>query len=463
MRVKAIRKVQKINIRKPTDNQSTKFGGSASLIQYIDIALNFRLRFSAVTIKKGKNSVFSSTDMLLGMLALIMLGCDRVYHINNRFKDDELLAKQSGLVRIFDQSTASRFLAKFTKHHINQLERILYWLIIAEGRFKRSGENALDIDASDLTRSSHNTEGAKPGRNKKNKGKDSYSISCGFSQNQVVATDMTSGNTHCSQALTKVYKKALAVMKRIDLIRLDAGYISINTLKWLLVQTISESSTETVKFLVGCNSQAKGVEEAKKYARKHPEKWIQIEKGNKKIWVMDFRNTQLFKDYPEGLVRLVLVKMVQRVKTCKKNKVRYKSKTKIYAIATNLTRGYGARQIFKKYQQRQRIELMFRELKNPFNVGKLPSKNMNANYAYFLLCCLAYNASYYFKRDVLPKKYQNHSMNTIRQMFIEVPAKRFSAWDIQFNLNYKYAKGYDDLTNKLTRLISNITDVVLIT
>ena len=48
-------------------------------------------------------------------------------------------------------------------------------------------------------------------------------------------------------------------------------------------------------------------------------------------------------------------------------------------------------------------------------------------------------------------------------MFIEVPAKWFSAWDIQFNLNYRYGKAYNDATNKLTRLIRNINDVVMIT
>ncbi|MCP4119729.1 MAG: transposase, partial [Desulfobacteraceae bacterium] len=435
-------------------------GGSAVLIQYLDSALDFRKRFSIVTIKKGKNSSFSTIDMLFALLALMMLGCDRIFHINDKFKDDELLARQLGIVRIFDQSTASRFMAKFNKWHVNQVERILSKLTETQGRFDSSNRNELDIDASDLTRSSHNTEGAKPGKNKKNKGKDSYLISCGFSNNQVVGAHMTSGNVHCSQAMETVFNKAMAIMDRIDLLRLDAGYIGIDTLKWLLLLTVNPDSSEKMKFLVGCNGQADGVKQAKEYARKHPQEWVLMKKGEKKIHVMDFKNVPLFKAYPEGKVRLVLVRMNQKIKKVKDNKIRYHRQIRIYAIATNLTRGYGPRQIFTKYHKRQRIELMFRELKNSLAVGKLPSGNKNANYGHFLLCCLAYNTAYYFKRDLLPKKYQNRVIATIRRQFFEIPAKRLDTWNIEFNLNYRYKKAYERMINKLHRLICGLSGVV---
>lgn len=457
------KKVPKIKVRRAKDNGTTRFGGSAVLIKYLDNVLDFRKRFSIVTIKKGKNSTFSTIDMLFALLALMMLGCDRIFHINDKFKDDELLARQLGIVRIFDQSTASRFIAMFTKWHVNQVERILAELTVKQGHFESSGRNELDIDASDLTRSSHNTEGAKPGKNKKNKGKDSYMISCGFSNDQVVGTDMTSGNVHCSQAMETVFNKAMAIMGRIDLLRLDAGYISIDVLKWLLLLTVSPDSSEKIKFLVGCNGQAEGVKLAKEYAEKHPEEWVEVKKGKNKIHVMDFKNVQLFKNYPEGKVRLVLVKMNQKIKKVKNDKVRYYRQIRIYAIATNLTRGYGARQIFKKYHKRQRIELMFRELKNSFDIGKLPSRKKNANYGYFLLCCLAYNTGYYFKRDILPKKHQNKVIATIRRQFFEVPAKWSDTWDVEFNLNYRYINTYEKMVNKLHRLICNVTDVVLVT
>ncbi len=394
--------------------------------------------------------------MLFGLLGMMMLGCDRVFHINDRFGDDELLAKQLGLVRIFDQSTANRFLRKFKKWHINQLERILRGMIHMHGLFSAIAIGILDVDASDLTRSSHNSKGAKPGRNKKNKGKDSYLISCGFASHQVVATDFRSGNVHCSQVLATIFEKSLQSMKRIDLVRLDAGYISVSTLTWLLAQKVSATSEKAITFLVACNGQAKGIQRAKAYARKHPELWIRYQKGSDAMLLMNFNQVQLFDTYEKGIVRVVLVKMTQRVKKCKKNKIRYHTKTRIYAIATNLRQGYGARQIFKKYQQRQRIELMFRELKNSFTVGKLPSHEKYANYGYFLLCCLAYNASYYFKRDALPAQYKNSSMSTVRRRFLEIPAIRLDIWEIEFNRTYRYIRAYEQIAKNVQTLICNV-------
>ncbi len=453
----------KITVRQSKKNGATRFGGSAALIKYLNDVLNFRRRFSVVTVKKGKNSKFTTIDMLFSLLALIMLGCDRVAHINDRFKDEELLARQLGIARIFDQSTANRFLVKFGKWHVKQLERVMLYLIECESRFeKTSGKNVADFDASDLTRSSHKSEGAKPGRNKKNKGKDSYLISCGFADNQVVATDFQSGNTHCSQVLKTIFDKAMATMKRIDMIRLDAGYISARTLKWLLEQTVSLTSSEKIEFMIACNGQAKGIEDAREYARKHPDQWIPYKKGgnkDKEIFVMNFNDVQLFDKCPEGRVRLVLVKMKQKVKKCKKNKVRWHTKTRIYGIATNLTRGYGPRQIFKTYHQRQTIELMFRELKNSYSVGKLPSNKMYANYAWFLLNCLAYNSAYYFRRDAVPTTYRNCSMSTIRRKFIEIPAILRDVWDITFNQTYRYIKVYEQIVKNVQKLILRLIHV----
>ena len=450
-------RLARLQTRRAASNGLTKFGGSGALIRYVTDVLQFRARFASVTVKKGKNSQFTTVDMLLGLLGLIMLGCDRVCRINDRFGDDELLAKQLGLVRIFDQSTANRFLRKFNKWHTNQLERILLVMIRVHGGFVRFVCRVLDIDASSLTRISHKSQGAKPGRNTGQKGKDSYQINCGFAGAQVVATDFRAGNSHCSQALSTVFEKALKAMLRIELIRLDAGYISIDTLTWLLAQTVSATSEQAIAFLVGCNGQAQGIRQAKAMARRHPERWLRATPGSDDILVMNFSRVQLFKEYEEGIVRLVLVKMKQRVKTCTNNKVRYHSQTRIYGIATNLRQGYGARHIFKKYQQRQTIELMFRELKQSFTVGKLPSNAYYANYGWFLLCCLAYNAGYYFKRDVVPVGHKHCSMLTVRRRFLEVPALRTDVWEVEFNRDYRYFTEYLALTHAVQQLIETGT------
>ncbi len=162
-----------LQVQRSPHNGFTKFGGSAAVCLYLTNILEFRERFASVTVNKGKNSQFTTVDMLFGLLGLMMLGCERVVHINDRFGDDVLLAQQLGLVRIFDRSTVNRFLRKFTKWHTNQLERVLMITIQAHGKFVGLVCRILDIDASDLTRMTHKSQGAKPGRNTRNKGKDS--------------------------------------------------------------------------------------------------------------------------------------------------------------------------------------------------------------------------------------------------------------------------------------------------
>ena len=50
----------------------------------IDV-LCLRDRFSAVTIKKGNNSEFSTVDMCIGIITIIMLECERMRHIDTSF------------------------------------------------------------------------------------------------------------------------------------------------------------------------------------------------------------------------------------------------------------------------------------------------------------------------------------------------------------------------------------------
>jgi len=123
----------------------------------------------------------------------------------------------------------------------------------------------------------------------------------------------------------------LKAMLRIDLIRLAAGYISVSTLTWLLTQKVSTTSDRAMAFLVGCNGQAQGIQWAKDYAHTHPEQWTPYRPGDPTILLMNFNQVQLCKEYDEGRVRLVLVKMTQRVKKCHHNKVRYHSQTRIYS------------------------------------------------------------------------------------------------------------------------------------
>ena len=260
----------------------------------------------------------------------------------------------------------------------------------------------------------------------------------------VVSKDPTNpGNLHCSNGLIDLLKETRARCGRIDCLRLDAGYLSKERFREIRNFKVSEGSEQSIDFTIAAPATADGVKKAKQYAEKHPHKWNICPQKNKngnseeKIFLMNFKSIQLFAGDPESMVRMVLVKTVQKMKKVKNHRVSHPTKTRIYAIITTLGRGYGAAKVFCFYHRRQTIEHMFCELKNDFNVGKLPSTKLNANKAYFLLCCLAYNCSYYFKRDTMPKSWVNKRMMTIRHCLLNVKAIYHSAWEIVFDNNFR--------------------------
>ena len=83
--------MKKVAVRKGQQKITSKALGMPIAKFIIDV-LCLRDRFSAVTIKKGKNSDFSTVDMCIGIIVIIMLECERISHINTSFTGEVALA-----------------------------------------------------------------------------------------------------------------------------------------------------------------------------------------------------------------------------------------------------------------------------------------------------------------------------------------------------------------------------------
>ena len=433
--------IPKIVVSKDSTNKVTRCGGSAPLVQYLQHVLQMPQRFAKITLKQGANAVFSIPKKFMTLLVLTMLYCPRLSHINPLFKDEELLAKQIGIPRIFDQSSAHKLFIQCNGWTVRQLDQINAELVKEKGNFENARRVVVDIDASILQQATHTKEGARP--DGKGHGKDSFQISCAFANEQIVAESFNPGNLHCSNGLMELLEETRNICGRIDSIRQDGGYLSKEMFRKIRQFKVKEGSEETIDFAIAASAAADGVKKAKQYAKEHPDEWKPCPQKNKKekpgekIFLMNFKSVQLFAGDPESVVRMVLVKTIQKVKKVKKHRVSHPTKTRIYAIITSLGRGYSAAKVFRFYHQRQKIEHMYCELKNDFNVGKLPSTKLNANKSYFLICCIAYNCSFYFKRDTMPKSWVNKRILTVRQCLLNVKATYLSAWEIVFDNNFR--------------------------
>jgi hypothetical protein len=416
------------------------------IVQFLVDVLGMRSRFSVVSITKGKNSTFSVVDLCVGILAIIVLECERLSHVDDQFGRELVLAHQLGLKRFFSQSTAHRFINQFQGWHTNQLRRIHEGALRAHGSAVRSEEKVTDFDATTLSVEGRKREGAQPGFNRKAKGKDCYQASAAFCANELITQTLDKGHVHCSQRLETLFLRTWDILGGFDVIRLDSGYFSKETLKFLLDYV-------GLRFLIAASGNCLGMKEARAYAKAHPKRWKRV--GRKQdTFVMNFNDHIIFSGMPIPL-RLVLVKRRERIKKVKKGRVHWPTKEYIYGIVTNIPRKEKTpNKVYRFYHKRATIENFFRESRQSFHLGKLPSQKFRGNEAYLWFVALAYNSFAWFKRDVLPKHMQRRTAQTIRRKLnveADIQLDKLSI-KLVFDQHYKFTGTYVYLFQRLNTL-----------
>jgi hypothetical protein len=79
--------------------------------------------------------------------------------------------------------------------------------------------------------------------------------------------------------------------------------------------------------------------------------------------------------------------------------------------------------LWRFYNDRAGIELVIRQLKRDYALGRIPGHHCLANETYFHLMLLAYNLTNWFKRLCLPPQFQNATLQTLRQKILSMPAQ----------------------------------------
>jgi Transposase DDE domain group 1 len=79
--------------------------------------------------------------------------------------------------------------------------------------------------------------------------------------------------------------------------------------------------------------------------------------------------------------------------------------------------------LWRFYNQRARAELIIRELKDAYALGKIPTRDFAANEAFFQIVLLAYNLLNWFKRLCAPLHLQRATLQRLRQRLFLVPAQ----------------------------------------
>jgi len=90
-------------------------------------------------------------------------------------------------------------------------------------------------------------------------------------------------------------------------------------------------------------------------------------------------------------------------------------------LVTNLT--LTPLYLWRFYNQRARAELIIRELKDAYALGKIPTRGFAANEAFFQIVLLAYNLLNWLKRLCVPPHLRRATLQRLRQRLFLVPAQ----------------------------------------
>jgi len=81
--------------------------------------------------KQGRPPKYTDKQMCMGLVAISTLGIPRIYQIDDLLKTETQVAHLVGLQHFFDPSTAHRYINRFGKWHISQLDRINTAVLLA--------------------------------------------------------------------------------------------------------------------------------------------------------------------------------------------------------------------------------------------------------------------------------------------------------------------------------------------
>jgi len=264
------------------------------------------------------------------------------------------------------------------------------------------GKTVADIDVTVIQSSSSEKEGAESGYNKKAKGKACFQLSATFIGRISADAKLFPGCTNPESFFQKAVKRLISPGYGVEIIRADSAYMTLENLLFLTGLSLGYAVGAPVNF----NAVKDGIESFKTPARKKSSSVIHVSEG---IAVLDLGRVSL----TSGIqTRIIVVRRINR----KRKKGKWQINTYYYAVASDLD--LSASELYAFCHKRQCIEAGFRELKNHYNLERLPFRSLKAD-EFWVTCKIAAMTLFkIFQAETLPKAFQSLLRKTLlRRIF----------------------------------------------
>lgn len=386
-----------------TAKRLTHFGG-LYLLQRFAQKCSLRDLFHDHVRFRQRNARYSVSESLLALLYPMILGLGRI-ETTRLLRHNGVFQYLTGLPAYPDPQTLRRFLIRFGEDGLAGFEKLHDRMRLAMlARPQRLPTLFLDLDTTVLTVYGHQ-ENAEIGFNPKKRGRPSYlPLLCFEGQTgDCWEASYHPGNTHPGSIFRPLLERAFAKATEAREIRVRAdsafydreitGFIEQKKAFYAIVARLTKPLKERVA--------------SARYRR--------VSSG---VWAADF--TYHPQGWP-GPRRFVAIRRpIQEEPSWQLTLWRMGGHT-YQVIVTNLE--LAPLNLWRFYNDRARAELIIRELKEAYAMGKIPSQAWAANVAYFQLAVFAYNLLSWFKRLCVPAEWEHLTLQTLRQRLLLIPAE----------------------------------------
>jgi len=419
-----------------TGNSLTHFGG-IYLLQSFFKQLKLRKQLRHYLQFNQRNNRYTIAEEILALVYPISLGLGRI-ETSHLLKHNGVFQYLTGLPTYPNPTTLRRFLLRMAPLALPKLrnfhDRLLWSMILKPEPPTRV---IFDLDSTVLILYGKQ-EMARIGYNPKKWGRPSYHPLLCFNgiTKDFWHGELRPGDTHTATGTVELLKASFAKLPasvKIVIIRADKGFYDHETVEYLETNkalfVIVAKLTGPVKRRISTLSyqiHSSGLETAEFIYQ--PTRW---KKG--------YRFVVVRRPIPEDPTeQLTLFSM---------------GKYSYQVLVTNMK--LTPLHTWRFYNGRAAVELIIKELKGDYPLGKIPTKHFAANQAYFHTLLFSYNLINWFKRLCLPKESQNMTLNTLRARLLLIPSELVRSKNrptLKLPANFLYREVFEYAIKKIRKL-----------
>src|SRR2546422_2378377 len=390
------------NLRVAADGVGlTQFGGVALIEQFfhriqLQGALWRHVRFAQ------RNNRYSISESLKALLYPLVLGLGRI-ETTEPLRSNGVFHYLAGLPGYPEATSLRRFLERFARAGRKALLRLHdRWRTAMIGR---SAHVIFDLDSTVLTVYGRQ-ERAEVGYNPKKRGRPSYLPLLCFEGNTQDCWEGSyhPGDTHVSTITIPLLERAFAKLPELIgevRVRADGAFFDHKIVEFI------EGKRAFYVIVARLTGPLKNRLSGLRYRRASPGVWTAEFGYCPHGWPGPRRFVVIRRPVPEEpSAQLHLFQM---------------GGYSYQLLVTNLA--LTPLHLWRFYNQRARAELIIRELKDAYALGKIPTKDFAANEAFFQIVLLAYNLLNWFKRLCAPAPLQRATLQRLRQRLFVVPSQ----------------------------------------